>query len=374
MRVAGERTTSHSTFAAIVFFGTATTGLLVLLLLERRASVPRASGLTPEEQVNVHVFEEVSPSVVHLVSTGRTLIPSTHGEEQPPSSGSGIVWDERGLIVTNDHLIRDRLAGEVVLADGSRSRVEYVGSDQEADLAVLFVLERSEPWKPARRGSSEGLRVGQRVFAIGNPFGLDQSLTVGVVSGLGRRVEGYYPGSTHEGVIQTDAAVNPGNSGGPLVDSRGRVVGINTAIAPESVTSAGVGFAIPVETIERVVAQILEQGFEPWPEIGLVLAPDGFESQWGWTAERGPFGLVPIQVMAGSPAAEAGIVPIQLVEGGLAQVLFDRIRSVDGVEIERRAQASEIFASKRAGDEVRLEVLRGMPGELHEFTLVWGER
>lgn len=366
------RATPHSTFAAIVFFGTATVGLLALLLLERGAGPVRVSGLTAEEQVNVRVFAETSPSVVHLVSTGRTLIPSGSAEELPPSSGSGIVWDERGLIVTNDHLIRDRLTGQVILADGTRSKVTYVGSLQEADLAVLFVLQRPAAWKPARRGSSAGLRVGQHVFAIGNPFGLDQSLTVGVVSGLGRRVQGYYPGSIHEGVIQTDAAVNPGNSGGPLVDSAGEVIGINTSIANESATNAGVGFAIPIETVERVVEEILKEGFEPWPEIGVVLAPDGFEAQWGWTAEQGPFGLVAVEIFEGSPAARAGLSPVLLT--GEGPVLFHRIRRVDGVEIVRRAQASEIFSRKRVGDEVELEVVRGLSEEPTTLTLVWGER
>lgn len=365
---------SNAVFGAIVFFGTATVGLLTLLLIERRRTDPSEDGLTTEERVNVSVYAEASRSVVHLVSSGRTLLPSSENSEQEPSSGSGIIWDDRGLVVTNDHLIRDRLQGQVILPGGKPHEVLYVGSDQAADIAVLFVQDLPEQWTPARRGLSSELRVGQRVFAIGNPFGLDQSLSVGVVSGLGRRVQGYFSGSIHEGVIQTDAAVNPGNSGGPLVDSRGRVVGINTSIVGDLQASAGVGFAIPVETIEAVLPAILNQGFEPWPEIGLILAPDGFEAQWGWTEENGPFGLVPIQVLEGSPAFEAGIMAVGVERESGAKILFDRIVQVDGVAIEQRSTASDIFATKVEGDTVQLTVARGMPPQFHTVPLQWGAR
>jgi len=362
-------------FAALVFFGTATLGLGTLLVLER--SGRWISRLTPEEVVNVRVYREASPSVVHLTSEGRSLISSVAGEAPPPSTGSCIVWDERGTLVTNDHLIAERGAARVTMADGSWREVLYVGSSSEYDLAVLFVLTQGERLQPAKRGRSRDLAVGQRVFAIGNPFDLDQSLTVGVVSGLGRRIRGYAGDSVLEGMIQTDAAVNPGNSGGPLLDSRGRVVGINTAIAGSSATSAGVGFALPVETLEQVVPQILREGFEPWPEIGIVLASDGFSSQHlsatDWRNELDlSFGILLLQVLPGSPAEAAGIqaVGISTPEGRL--VGRDVLVGVDGKILSSRDQASAIFARKRPGDTVRLQILRGNPGRSTEVELAWG--
>ena len=366
------------TFAALVFFTTSTIVLGVVLVTSR--TEPAATeGLTAGERVNVAVFHRASPSVVHLTAGGRTIVPSDpDSAERLPESGSGVVWDERGYVVTNDHLVRDRGLASVAFADGSVYETLYVGSLQQVDLAVLFVLAPPEKLVPIARGSARDLRVGQTVLAIGNPFGLDQTLTVGVVSGLDRQIE-TFDGAVLGGVIQTDAAVNPGNSGGPLLDTGGRLVGINTSIAEASATSAGVGFAIPVEAIEEVYPILLRDGLEPWPEVGLVLAPDAmaeeFLSQARRAGDEPTDGVLVLEVLSDSPAEEAGIEEV-LITGAPQAVVAVRhvLVAADGVELLSRETLSSIFARKAPGDAVVLDLWHRSPSRRGPVTLTWQER
>ena len=233
-----------------------------------RAVAPRGP-LTSEEHANIEIFRRASPSVVHITSLGmqRDLF-SLRVQEVPRGTGTGFVWDERGHIVTNFHVIQDANGAKVTLADQSSWDAELVGTFPGRDLAVLRIKAPRDKLPPIAIGSSRDLQVGQRVYAIGNPFGLDQTLTVGIVSALNREIESF-GGRTIRGVIQTDAAINPGNSGGPLLDSAGRLIGINSQIASPSGASAGIGFAIPVDEVNRVVPRLIRDGRFVRPSIGV---------------------------------------------------------------------------------------------------------
>ena len=230
--------------------------LLVRLNAEPRAVTARGS-LAAEERSTVAVFDEVSPSVVFLTTTGRIVHPRTRGVlEVPRGAGSGFVWDELGHVVTNYHVIAGAGGADVRLADGRTYQAELVGASPAHDLAVLRIRVPFGGPPPVPVGTSDDLRVGQKVLAIGNPFGLDHTLTTGVVSALNRSVP-ISPRHTLDRAIQTDAAINPGNSGGPLLDSAGRLIGVNTAIYSPSGAYAGIGFAVPVDTVNDVVPELI---------------------------------------------------------------------------------------------------------------------
>jgi len=225
---------------------------------EARDITPRGS-LLPEEQQTISVFRKASPSVVHITTS--ELAKSMFSLDVfaiPRGTGSGIVYDRKGYVVTNYHVIEPGRTWTVRLADQSEWEAKLVGVAIEKDLAVLKIGAPSEQLTPTVLGTSGDLQVGQFVLAIGNPFGLDQTLTTGVVSALGRQIPSpSRSGRPIEDVIQTDAAINPGNSGGPLLDSAGRLIGINTQIASPSGASAGIGFAIPVDTVNRIVPDLI---------------------------------------------------------------------------------------------------------------------
>jgi S1-C subfamily serine protease len=226
------------------------------------------------------VFRQVSPSVVYVanskVSRGAFLF---QAEETPQGAGSGFIWDEQGHIVTNYHVVRGGEKFSVALADGSTYDARLVGVEPRKDLAVLQI-EVDSPLHPVQLADSHQLLVGQKVLAIGNPFGLDSTLTTGVISALGREIESV-AGTRIEDVIQTDASINPGNSGGPLLDSHGRVIGITTAIFSTSGASAGIGFAVPAATIARLVPQLIQFGHVKWAGLGVQVLPDHIAAQWG---------------------------------------------------------------------------------------------
>lgn len=216
--------------------------------------VAQRGELFDDEKRTIDIFKRSSPSAVHITTTGR---PSSRNPGQiPRGTGSGFVWDREGRIVTNYHVIQGAASAQVTLADGSDWKAQLVGSFPDRDLAVLVIDAPRDRLHPIPIGTSHDLLVGQKVFAIGNPFGLDQTLTTGTISALNREIESP-SGQTIGGVIQTDAAINPGNSGGPLLDSAGRLVGVNTAIQSPSGASAGIGFAIPVDEVNRVVPQLI---------------------------------------------------------------------------------------------------------------------
>ena len=297
------------------------------------------------EAETIALFRRSAPAVVHVFAQGQSL---TSDEEEPQSqqTGSGFLWDTAGHIVTNEHVVREVDAVRVRLADGRLREGRVVGKAAQVDLAVIKINSGDLP-APLPVGASGSLAVGQFVMAIGNPFGLDQTLTTGVVSALKRRLptDG---GREIADMIQTDAAINPGNSGGPLIDSSGQLIGVATAIYSPSGASAGIGFAVPVETVKRVVPILIAEGRIPTPAIGVVVAPEA-------TAARlGIDGLVVASVLPNSPAERAGIRGIDRVDG----LLGDVIVTIDGKPVRRLAELTEALEAAGVGKIVAIGILR----------------
>jgi S1-C subfamily serine protease len=325
-----------------------------------------------EEQVVINVYERVSPSVVHI--TSRTQVfDFFRGPVPREGSGSGFVLDTEGRIVTNYHVIASAEEVEVVLADGTSSPARVVGADAYYDLAVLQTQAEANRLHPVELGGSSDLRVGQRVIAIGNPFGLDRTLTTGVISALGRTIERENGQSLGE-AIQTDAAINPGNSGGPLLDSRGRVIGVNTAIQSPSGGSVGIGFAVPVDIVKRVLPELMTRGRYPHPTLGF----DAYELTYEVDpAPSGPAkGLWVVQLAPGGPAAQAGLQPAEIQRDARGRPFIvggDILVAVDGRPIETRDDLTIYLEShKRVGDAVELTVVRG--SETLTLTATLAER
>ena len=228
--------------------------------------------LASDEQNTIDIFRYSAPSVVYITSIAlRRDFFSLNAYEIPQGTGSGFIWDKQGRVVTNYHVISDANRLEVTLADHSTWKAVLVGAAPDRDLAVLQISAPADKLRPISIGESKNLLVGQKVYAIGNPFGLDQTLTTGIVSALGREISSATGRTIHD-VIQPDAAINPGNSGGPLLDSAGRLIGVNTAIYSPSGASSGIGFAVPVGEVNRVVPQIISKGKMIRPGLGITLA------------------------------------------------------------------------------------------------------
>jgi S1-C subfamily serine protease len=316
------------------------------------APAPVPEGLTAEERRDIDVFRRAQPSVVFITTVAlRRNLFSFDVQQMPQGTGSGFVWDDRGHIVTNFHVIQAGDAFAVTLADQSDWEAAVVGAAPDKDLAVLRIKAPRERLVPLARGSSRSLLVGQRVLALGNPFGLDHSLTVGVVSALGRELRS--PSGRRIGdVIQTDAAINPGNSGGPLLDSRGRLIGVNAAIFSPSGASAGIGFAVPVDTVTRLVPQLIAHGKVAQPGIGVSLIPHHY------TARLGVEGVAIAEVTAGGPAARVGLAGAQMTRGQRL-VLGDRILAVDGTPVKTEDDLRDALESAGVGKTVTLTVARG---------------
>jgi S1-C subfamily serine protease len=259
--------------------------------------------LAPAEETVIALFEATKPSVVSITTASRVFDPwRQRSQDVPRGTGSGFVWDAAGHIVTNYHVIDGATGAQVRLADGRVLPARLVGAAPAHDLAVLRVDAGGDGPLPLPVGESGDLRVGQSVLAIGNPFGLDWTLTTGIVSALDREIPGR-GGATIEGLIQTDAAINPGNSGGPLIDSSGRLIGVNTAIFSPSGSSAGIGFAVPVDTVNRVVPQLIRTGTYRPPFLGVM-----HDERINALARRqGMEGVLVLDVVPGSPAAAAGL-------------------------------------------------------------------
>ena len=284
---------------------------------EPGAAVPRAvvpRGPLPEaERRVVELFETAAPSVAYITSE----VVQTDGffrAEVARSAGSGFVWDEAGHVVTNDHVVDGARRLFVQLDAGHPIEATLVGRSPEYDLAVVRLQNAPRGLQPIPLGTSKDLRIGQTVYAIGNPFGLSRTLTRGLVSALDREL----PTTEYRevsGVIQTDAAINPGNSGGPLLDSAGRLIGVNTAIRSASGSSSGVGFAIPADLVNRVVPALIARGRAPLPGIGIApVRPD-------LVARAGISGVVVGEVGSGTPAAQAGLRPLDRRTGELGDVI-----------------------------------------------------
>jgi len=314
-------------------------------------SVTARADLAQDEKSTIELFKQVSPSVVYITSIAvQRDVLSLRPLEIPRGTGSGFMWDEKGYIVTNFHVVQNAQAAEVTLADGSTWRARPVGAEPDNDLAVLKIDAPRKHLRPISVGSSSDLEVGQKVFAIGNPFGLDQTLTTGVISGLGREIESVTRRPI-QGVIQTDAAINPGNSGGPLLDSGGRLIGINTAIFSPSGAYAGIGFAVPVDVVNRMVPQLIRYGKVEKPVLGITIADDTVVRRFGFE------GVLILSVIPGGPADKAGLLPTRRdVRGEI--VLGDIIVAIDNETISESKDLFRILDSRKIGDTVRLTVRR----------------
>jgi S1-C subfamily serine protease len=318
-----------------------------------RTVTPRGD-LAEDEKSTVELFEHAGPSVVFITNLAvRRDAFSFNVLEIPQGTGSGFVWDDAGHVVTNFHVIQGAQAAEVTLGDHSSWDAHLVGTAPDKDVAVLRIDAPAERLHPIPVGTSVDLRVGQKVFAIGNPFGLDHTLTTGVISAVGREIRSV-TGRTIQGVIQTDAAINPGNSGGPLLDSAGRVVGVNTAIynpPGASGTYIGIGFAVPVDTVRRIVPELIAHGKLVQPGLGVVLADDRI------TRELGLQGALVLDVKAGGSAEQAGIRPTRRDETGRLR-LGDLIVAVGAVEVGGSDDLSGALEDRSVGDTVEVTLLR----------------
>mmetsp|Transcript_36760 Transcript_36760/g.91583 ORF Transcript_36760/g.91583 Transcript_36760/m.91583 type:complete len:387 (-) Transcript_36760:206-1366(-) len=312
-------------------------------------------GLSAEELRAIKVFQDSCDSVVFVTravaSAPAWLGAPTSLFDQPGTaagSGSGFVWDEHGHIVTNHHVVKG--ATELTVTTGSQEvlTASVVGIDADRDIAVLRVHTKT-PLRALPLGSSGTLRVGQRTLAIGCPFGLDFTLTTGVVSGLGRDMLGR-TGRPITGCIQTDAALNPGSSGGPLLDSSGRVIGVNTAIMTTSGSSAGVGMSIPVDAVRLAVDQIIARGFVLHPSIGVRMAPDHFVQH-----QLGVRGVLVVEVQPGSGADHAGLRRTSHLRNGRI-VLGDLIVTLNGKEVKNSLDLFKAMDGAQIGDAVELEL------------------
>jgi S1-C subfamily serine protease len=368
----GVRSSSAVRWLAILLLVVA--GALIYLVIDQKRRGPHASApsqapasafkphdvvipkdLGADEQATIAVFENASKSVVHI-----TAIESHRDSfnrdvmDIPQGTGSGFIWDEHGHIVTNFHVIQSGNTTKVTLFDGSMYDARIVGSAPDKDLAVLRVEDKAALAKMGglKVGTSSNLRVGQKVLAIGNPFGFDQTLTTGVISGLGREIKSVTRRPIYD-VIQTDAAINPGNSGGPLLDSQGNVIGVNTAIYSPSGAYAGIGFAVPVDTVNSIVPQIIKtNGKLARPGLGIAIGVDQVAQKMGIR------GVIVKQVTPNSAAERAGLVGVHRDATG-RQVLGDVIVEVDGVAINGQTDLFKALDSHQVGDTVKVKVRRG---------------
>ena len=318
---------------------------------EPRAVTPRGD-LADEEKTTIDIFENAAPSVVYITSVAvRQDRFGLNIMEIPRGTGSGFIWDAAGHIVTNFHVVENASRLKVTLYDHSTRNAEVIGAEPDKDIAVLRISPRGSPLVPIPIGESNDLRVGQNVFAIGNPFGLDYTLTTGVVSALGRSIQSVTR-RTIEDVIQTDAAINPGSSGGPLLDSAGRVIGMNTAIlASPSGPSAGIGFAVPIDTVRRVVPDLIAHGRVVRPTLGIMAANEQV------TRRQSISGVLIIHVQSDSGAEMAGLRGTQKRPDGSIQ-RGDIIVRVEDTEVGSLNELLDALEHFKVGDTVKVEYIR----------------
>jgi S1-C subfamily serine protease len=315
--------------------------------------VARTTALDTDEQATIELFRRASPAVVYITTVEmRRDFFTMNDYAVPRGAGSGFVWDNRGHIVTNFHVVQDAQGAQVTLGDQSTWNAELVGTAPEKDLAVLRIEARGEALQSLPVGTSADLQVGQKVYAIGNPFGLDHTLTTGVISAVGREIDSLDQDRTRiEDVIQTDAAINPGNSGGPLLDSAGRLIGVNTQIYSPSGASAGIGFAIPVDTVSWAVPQLIASGRIMRPALGIYPLSDAVAQRAGIE------GVMFVRVEEGGPADSAGLRPLRRDSRG--RVLpGDVIVAIDGRPIRSRADLTLALERREVGDEVTVTYVR----------------
>ena len=343
----------------------ATTVLLLFFLFQPNlrgyflsASAPREvqprGALADFERTAIELFERTSPSVVQVVVVRQQMDPRMLMERdtadlspQAVGAGTGFVWDRAGNVVTNAHVVGDARRVVVRTASGDTLQADVIGAAPNYDLAVVRIMSRGSIPDAVALGSSADLKVGQWVFAVGNPFGLDQTLTTGVISALKRRIP-TTTGREISDVIQTDAAINPGNSGGPLLDSAGRLIGVTTAIVSPSGTNAGVGFAIPVDTVNRVVPELIRAGRAPTPGIGIIAASESL------TAQAGVEGVVIVRAISGSPAERAGLQGVNPGTGTVGDVIV----AVGDQNVRKLSDLTRALEKVPLPGKVQLTVMR----------------
>jgi S1-C subfamily serine protease len=314
--------------------------------------VAARGNLAEDEKSTIDLFREASKSVVYIVTATvrQNSIFSPNPTQIQQGTGSGFIWDNEGHVVTNFHVIQDARSAKVTLADHSAWDAQLVGAEPDKDVAILKIDAPSDKLFPLPIGTSNDLEVGQKVFAIGSPFGFDQTLTTGVISGLGREIQSVTQRPI-KGMIQTDAAINPGNSGGPLLDSAGRLIGVNTAIYSPSGAYAGIGFAVPVDIVNRIVPQLLRDGKITRPGLGVEIAPDTLARQIGLE------GVIVMGVTRDGPAQRAGIQPTQFTDGEVQ--LGDIIVGIDAATISTNNDLFSALDDRNVGDQVRVKLRRG---------------
>lgn len=320
--------------------------------------------LAADETATIELFREVSPSVVHITSlTHLQSVFTLDVETLKAGSGSGFIWDTRGHIVTNLHVIENAQGAMVTLYDNSNHSARLVGFDKEHDLAVLKINAPAGKLAPIAVGESLNLQVGQKVFVIGSPFEFDHTLTSGVISGLNRRVPTGSNRKIH-GAIQTDAAINPGNSGGPLLDSAGRLIGVNTAIYSESGGSNGIGFAIPVDVVNVIVPDLVQDGQISRAWLGVVVRENVIIGGVRLA------GVLVEQVIPEGPAHGAGLLPMRRGED-LEILLGDQIVAINADKVESVRDLLALVSKYRPGDVVNVHIIRAgkslkLPARLEE--------
>ena len=330
-----------------------------------------------EEKNNSEVYKAMSPGVVNITSTDLVQDWFSPYPQEQQGSGSGSIIDKEGNILTNYHVVQGQKGGyaqdlTVSLANGKSYKAKAVGADPDSDLAIIKINAPRESLNVVPLGTSNDLFVGKKVLAIGNPFGLDRTLTTGVVSGLSRPLHSEITGRLIEGVVQTDASINPGNSGGPLLDSRGRIIGINTMIYSPSGGSVGIGFAIPVDTAKRIIPDIIQYGYARKPSLGItppLQITENIANQLHLPVEAG---LMVSQVYEGGAANKAGI------QGGNQPVRYRRqtfylggdiIVAIDGKPVHSYDDLDSVINKKNISDKVKVEVMRGQKRLTFDITL-----
>ena len=330
-----------------------------------RPVTPRGP-LMADELNNIAVFKAASPTVVNITALGleRDFF-SRNVQQVPQGTGTGFVWDAQGHIVTNFHVIQEASGARVTLADQTSYKAELVGAFPDRDLAVLKIAVPAGKLKPLPVGTSRDLQVGQQVYAIGNPFGLDQTLTTGIVSALNREIESVTR-RLIRGAIQTDAAINPGNSGGPLLDSAGRLIGVNTAIFSPSGASAGIGFAIPVDEVNRIVPRLIRDGRMVRPAIGVTSGGPEINRALGL-----PKGVALVRIQRNGPAAKAGLRAFARGDGGIVQ--GDVITAINDEPVETGDDMLNALEKLNPGDTATLTLWRAGATRQVSVTLAESE-
>ena len=317
----------------------------VFLTADAPRAVTARGDLSDLERQTVALFEQTAPSVAYIFTESGQRGPAGGGGQR--GAGSGFVWDRAGHVVTNNHVVEGASRVSVRLDNGEAIPAVVVGTAPDYDLAVLRLGESRSAFQPIQIGSSAELRVGQSVFAIGNPFGLSRTLTSGVVSALERRLP-TAGGREIAGVVQTDAAINPGNSGGPLLDSAGRLIGVTTAIISGTGSYAGIGFAVPVDVVNRVVPELIRSGRVPRPGIGILAADEETAARLGVT------GVAIAEVRPGSAAERAGLKGFDPARRSPGDVIV----AVEGRPVKSVAELAEALARVGVGRRARLSVVR----------------